>query len=393
MCTFGTRSGIGHHTDELVRALRARIAPEALSVYPQGAAAVALRFWGRHVQRYLVRRQRPGVLAWIEAVARRSYLAAIRRTGSLLAPDPFTYALGRKRYDLYHEPNFLAYPCDLPTVVTVHDLSVLLHPEWHPARRVAEFARAFDRTLQRACHLLTVSESVKREIVEHLGWPPERVTVTYNGRRPFLRPLAPDEYEPIVQKFGLVPGYFLHVGTVEPRKNLAMLLEAHTALPAAVRRKHPLVVVGGVGWQSNDLENELSARRHDGTVRRVGYCPDEVLAAMYSAARALVFPTFYEGFGMPTVEMMACGGAVLASTAPAVAETVGGTAHLIDPHDTDGWRAAMLRACTDHEWWMALRRGAEEAARPFTWDACARSTLDAYQRALGKVDVGTKRAA
>ena len=159
-----------------------------------------------------------------------------------------------------------------------------------------------------------------------------------------------------------------------------------------MRRKHPLVLVGGAGWNAADLEAELADRAKDGTVRRLGYCPDESLGALYSSARALVFPTLYEGFGMPTVEMMACGGAVLASTAGAVAETVGGTAHLTDPHDEPGWRDAMLRVCTDDDWWQSLRAGAEATAEPFTWGACADATLGAYRRALGE-EKSAKRAA
>jgi glycosyltransferase involved in cell wall biosynthesis len=116
------------------------------------------------------------------------------------------------------------------------------------------------------------------------------------------------------------------------------------------------------------------------------------LSALYSSARALVFPTLYEGFGMPTVEMLACGGAVLASTAGAVAETVGRTAHLIHPHDHDAWRDAMEQVCTDHDWLNALRRGAVEAARPFTWERCAEQTIDAYRKALG-LQEEVKRAA
>ena len=127
-------------------------------------------------------------------------------------------------------------------------------------------------------------------------------------------------------------------------------------------------------------------------MRRLGYCPDDALAALYSSARALVFPTLYEGFGMPTIEMMACGGAVLASTADAVAETVGTRAHLLDPHDEAGWRDAMLRICTDDDWLKILKAGAEDVARPFTWERCADETLAAYRKALGH-EADVKRAA
>jgi glycosyltransferase involved in cell wall biosynthesis len=391
-CTYLTRAGIGHHTSELLGALRARTDPDAIGEYPSGAFVPVVRFFNHHHDRYQQAAERPGVLARAEALTRGGYLGALKLARNVLVPNPLARCARRGAYDLYHEPNFLAHPCDLPTVVTVHDLSVLLHPEWHPARRVAKFRREFERTLRQARHLLTVSAAMRDEIVSALGWPAERVTVTYNGRRPFLRPLSAAECAPTLLRLGLSPGYLLHVGTVEPRKNIGMLLKAHAGLPPALRQRHPLVLVGGSGWSANDLENELEAHARDGSVRRLGYCADEDLSALYSSARALVFPTLYEGFGMPTVEMLACGGAVLASTASAVAETVGGAAHLIDPHDQDAWRDALLRACTDEHWLNELRVGAVEAARPFTWDRCAAQTLEAYRTVLGSLNE-VKRAA
>jgi glycosyltransferase involved in cell wall biosynthesis len=382
-CTLNTRAGIGHHTSELIRCLQERMGDD-IGAYPSGIVAPILRFWGRHVERYLAARERPGVFARVEALTRRAYLATLRRTGSLFAPDPFNYSARGGRYELYHEPNFLAHPCPLPTVVTVHDLSVLLHPQWHPRARIADYNRGFERALKQACHVLAVSEFTKQEVVQHLGWPAEKITVSYNGRRPFLRPLSANECVPVLQKLDLKPGYLLHVGTIEPRKNIGMLLNAHTAIPTTLRQRHPLVLVGGRGWQANELEETIAALSRDGSVRRLGYCPDETLAALYSSAQALVFPTLYEGFGMPTIEMMACGGAVLASTAGAVAETVGNAAHLIDPHDEAGWRDAMIRVCTDDDWRNSLRANAEAVAQPFTWDACAQQTLTAYRKALGK---------
>jgi alpha-1,3-rhamnosyl/mannosyltransferase len=393
-CALHSRAGIGHYTNELVRCLRAGAG--RFDAFPDRASAAG--FWVRHVERYLARRGRPGVLPRLESLARRAYLAAFRRAAKLLAPrllahaHPFDAAVRRGAYDLYHEPNFLPYPTDLPTVVSVHDLSVLVRPEWHPPERVAAFTAGFERGLRQACHLVAISEFGKGEIVRHLGWPADRVTVTYMGVRPGLRPVPPAGYAPVLRRLGLEPGYLLHVGTLEPRKNLGMLVAAYGALPAAVRGRHPLVLVGGRGWNSAELEALLTARGRGWNVRRPGYVPDADLPAVYSAARALVFPTFYEGFGMPTIEMLACGGAVLASTAGAVAETVGGRAHLLDPLDADGWRAAMLRVCTDDDWWRGLRAGGGEVAARFTWERCAEQTLGAYRTVLGRAEPARRAA-
>jgi alpha-1,3-rhamnosyl/mannosyltransferase len=391
-CTFFPLTGVGHYTAELARALARRAATDGdeVEAYPSGALRPVMRFWKTHVARYEARKLRHGALSKLEALARRSYLGVARRVGNLVTDDPFGRA-ARRGFDLYHEPNFMAQECDLPTVITVHDVSVLRHPEWHTPARVAEYEREFARGLKRACHLVAVSEFTKRETASLLAWPLDRISVAYNGAREHLRPVPVEACKPVLRKYSLAPGYLLHVGSVEPRKNLALLVRAYRALPATVRERHPLVLVGGTGWNSAALEAEIAESGRDWNVRRLGYFPERDMAALYSGARALAFPTLYEGFGMPTVEMLACGGAVLASTAGAVAETVGGAAHLIDPHDEPGWRDALLRVCVDDDWWHALREGAQEAARPFTWDRCAEDTLKAYRAALGQGEV--KRAA
>jgi alpha-1,3-rhamnosyl/mannosyltransferase len=121
-------------------------------------------------------------------------------------------------------------------------------------------------------------------------------------------------------------------------------------------------------------------------VLHLGYLPDRHLPLLYNGARALVFPSHYEGFGLPPLEMLACGGAVLASTASALVETVSGQAHLVAPDDADGWRSALTRVLTDDDFQRSLCQGAEESARPFTWERCATRTWQVYQQALGRSD-------
>jgi alpha-1,3-rhamnosyl/mannosyltransferase len=173
------------------------------------------------------------------------------------------------------------------------------------------------------------------------------------------------------------------VGTIEPRKNVLMLLRAYCSLPARLRAVWPLVLVGGWGWNSVDVADfyhrEARAR---GVIYR-GYVPDKYLAAVYNGARALVFPSHYEGFGLPPLEMMACGGAVLASTAGALTETLGSQADFICASDVDGWRRSMARVLTDDDWCQALRDGATVIARPYTWEKCAADTLGVYRRLCG----------
>jgi alpha-1,3-rhamnosyl/mannosyltransferase len=221
-------------------------------------------------------------------------------------------------------------------------------------------------------------------MVELLGIPPEKITCTYNGVRADLQPLSRDECEPVLKKLSLQPGYLLHVGTIEPRKNLLRLMQAYADLPSALRDKHPLVLAGGWGWRFEEIAEHYAAVGKDKGVRHVGFVADADLPALYNGARALVFPTLYEGFGIPAVEMMGCGGAVLASTADALAEVVGPCADQIDPEDTAGWRDAMRRVLTDDDWWLYLRHGVIERARRYSWDRCAAETLAVYRQLTGE---------
>jgi glycosyltransferase involved in cell wall biosynthesis len=384
LCTVGNKAGVGHYASQLVRCLL-RQAPDEVFTYPSGLSGAVIRGWTSQYLAYEARRARPGLLARGEAFVRRSALAAALRAGRRLSRDPFRSAVRRGDIELYHEPNFIPLPCEVPTAASVHDLSVLLHPEWHPPARVAEFGRLFHEGLSRCVRLFAISEAGKGEIVRHLGWPAEKVTVTPMGVRPGLRRVAGEQLERGLRELELSEGYLLHVGTLEPRKNARMLIRVYCSLPADLRERCPLVLAGGKGWNSADVHDYLQGEGRHRNVRWLGYVEERLFPSLYSGARALLFPTFYEGFGMPAVEMMACGGAVIASTAEALAEVAhGSAAHLIDARDEDGWRAAMVRACTDEAWLESVSRGSVEHAGRFTWERCAELTLAAYRTTLGR---------
>jgi alpha-1,3-rhamnosyl/mannosyltransferase len=317
------------------------------------------------------------------AAIKEEAIRHLRRYGRGALEYYFRSLCARRRYHLYHEPNFVAIPSDVPTAATLHDLSVIEHPEWHPADRVAHFERHFHRSLAHCVHFFAISDFGRQEIIRTLHVRPERVTRTYMGVHPHLRPLAPAEVIPVLNRLKLPPRYLLYLGTIEPRKNIATLLKAYCSLPDGLRSHWPLLLVGNWGWRTGDVMDYYQREgRHRGVIHRA-YVADDDLAAIYSGARALAYPSLYEGFGMPPLEMMACGGAVLSSTAGALRETVGAQAHLIDPHDIDGWRRALARVVSDDEWWQSLRNGSELVARRYTWDQCAADTLRVYRSLCG----------
>ncbi len=386
VAAVGPMTGIGHYTTQLLRCLRQQAAGEEIHAFPGRWLSQARALWsslrsrldrGNDPASSSAGDESPPSLPWHGRMLR-----GMRSSGQWLLTRNFRL-VSQRGFDVYHEPNYIPLPCDLPTVATVHDLSVLLHPEWHPADRVAHFERRFRRGLRQCEHFLAISEFARQEIIDRLHLRPERVTRTYMGIRPGLRPLPEADVRQALDRLKLPRRYLLYVGTIEPRKNLLTLLRAYGALDDRIRRDYPLVLVGHWGWNAGEVASYLRGKDAASEIIHLGYVPESDLAALYNGARALVFPSLYEGFGLPPVEMLACGGAVLASTAGAVVETVGHQAHCLEPMDLDGWRRAMQRVVLDDDWRCLLRRGAVEAAVPFTWEQCAADTLRVYRQLAG----------
>jgi alpha-1,3-rhamnosyl/mannosyltransferase len=388
LSALNVKAGVGHYTNQMVRALRARAGSDVIDAFPAGLTRDLARACYR--ARPLINPQKGqettgNRASWVGDVKGR-ITQGLRRTVQEFLAWRFRRVTNYSHYDVYFEPNYIPLPCDTPTVTTVHDLSVLLHPDWHPADRVAHHERYFATALDRSAHFLAVSEFTRQEMIRHLGVAPERVTRVHNGVRATMRPLPPEQVEATIMRLGLPRDYLLSVGTIEPRKNLLMLMRAYVSLPPSVRARWPLLLVGNWGWMSGaEAEYLQTTARHQGVIH-LGYLADADLAAVLNRARALVYPSLYEGFGFPPLEMMACGGAVLTSTAGSIRETAGGQAHLIDPADVEGWRAAMQRVLTDRDWWMSLRRGAIAHARRYTWEHAADEALIVFRSLSNRSD-------
>jgi alpha-1,3-rhamnosyl/mannosyltransferase len=375
--TLGLRTGVGRYTASLLHGLRELAEPgDRLDAFPDG--------WVWRGRQLLARsdplfQPRPAAGGWLGRLRPR-VPQALKRYGRAALQRHFRDVCRRHGYDLYHEPNFLPLPSDAPTVLTVHDLSVLRHPEWHPRERVEAFGGRFLPAVARCEHFLTGSDFTRAEVIRLLGVSPRRVTRVYYGVRPDLRPLPADRVAAELRTLRLPRRYLLYLGTIEPRKNVLTMLRAYCDLPAALRERCPLVLAGAWGWGAAEVAEFLDRVGRHRNVVYAGYVADELLPALYNGARALVYPSHYEGFGLPPVEMMACGGAVLASTAAALDETVGGQAHLIEPGDVAGWRDGLARVVSDDDWWRRLRRGAVARAARFSWSRCAAETLGVYRR-------------
>jgi len=244
---------------------------------------------------------------------------------------------------------------------------------------VARHEKEFLSGLRRAARIITVSEAVRQEVIEDLGIAPGKVTAIHNGIGTRFAPQSAEAIAVVRRKYTLPERFFLTVGTVEPRKNLGMVMRAFADLPADVRSKCPLILAGPWGWRAEAEREFFESAGQAAGIRQLGYVPAADLPALYSAARVLLYPSHYEGFGLPPLEMLGCGGAVLASFADAVREVLAGHGELIDPNDLSAWRISMLTAATDGEFIQQLRNSGIAHAGGFTWDRCARETAKVYQ--------------
>jgi glycosyltransferase involved in cell wall biosynthesis len=287
--------------------------------------------------------------------------------------------LRRRRPALLHSPHHttpLLAPC--PRVLTVHDLTFFLLPERYPLSRRLFFQAMTRLSVQRAELLLVPSAAVADDLVRLLSVRRERVRITPEGVGASFRPLLePDPAAPVREKYGLSPCYLLSVGTREPGKNRLVLFRA---LRAVCDRGFDvqLAVVGQEGWLSRHESAAVESLGLGARVRFTGYVPEDDLVRLYNGAAAFLFPSLYEGFGLPVLEAMACGTPVVASDVSAIPEVAGDAALLVDPRDPGAIAGAAAALLTDEALRLRLRQAGLTRAAAYTWEACARATAEAY---------------
>ncbi len=277
----------------------------------------------------------------------------------------------RRRYALAFEPNHLAVACARPVVTAIHDLSVIDHPEWHPADRVRRWERALDLSIAVTTRFITDSEFTRDRMSARLGIAAERIEVIPLAPRPLPYPGAALVAERL-RAAGLPARYLLHLGTVEPRKNIPLLLDAWAELPAVLRARASLLLAGAPGWGGAVFWRQLREHPAAAQVLATGYVSDPDAALLLAGAQALLVPSRYEGFGLPILEAMQCGSPVVCSDIPVFREVGAEAAAFVPAGDPDAWRRALERAVGDETWRArAAAAGREQAAR-FRWLETAR---------------------
>lgn len=343
-----------------------------------------------HAQLQGVRFYRGG--RWVDEPARLLQVAA--HTGTTAKAKPLfrlkrphwlhnwrTSAACRGR--VFHGPNFFLPACAEAGVATVHDLSVFKYPETHPLERIRHFEREFTNSMARANHLVTDSEATRLEVMSFLGWPAEKITAVPLGVSSQFTPASAASLAPFLAKYGLAfKRYALCVSTLEPRKKIANLLQAYENLSPQVREQYPLVLVGGAGWLSEALHQKIDRLAAQGWLRYLGFVPEADLPALYAGAHAFVYPSVYEGFGLPVLEAMASGVPVVASMFTSLPEVTQGAALLVDPDDIDALTQGIHKSMFDEPWRETACKAGLAIAQSYTWSRCVDQTVDVYKKVM-----------
>jgi alpha-1,3-rhamnosyl/mannosyltransferase len=308
------------------------------------------------------------------------------RNAVLSALGPLYWPGERKlasKADLYHATDHLIPKFSkLPVVATIMDTIPLSHPEWIHAHFLSGPRRWLWRHTGRwADHVLTISKYSKQEITQHFHIAPERITVVPLGVHPrFFEPIDAACRKDLIERLVLPERFFLTVGTLQPRKNLERVLDAHASLPVRLQRDVPVVVVGRPGWDCESLVVRMNDPQVSPHVRWLCYLPDQELRALMQTATALVFPSLYEGFGLPVIEAFASGLPVITSNTTSLPEVAGEAALLIDPQNTGEIALAMRTLTSDDSLAERLRTAGMKRARELNWETCAARTLAVYKQ-------------
>jgi glycosyltransferase involved in cell wall biosynthesis len=362
------KAGLGRYSERLAAALIARDPSRYALFYNRGPEGQFHESLPSAVPRRSINR---GYKPWRMAVL----LAHLGRVPfNRLVPDA----------ELFHSTEHLLLPLrGVPTVLTVHDLIFKLFPDYHKRLNFWYLNRAMPLYCARATAIIAVSEATKRDLVKYYTVDPAKVSIVYEAAATHFTPPTPAGIARVRQSYRLPERFLLHLGTIEPRKNLSRLLDAFQILRRSFPDLH-LLLAGGRGWLYDDFFARITSEGLQDVVRPLGWVPDEDLPAIIGAAALAVQPSLYEGFGLPILEHMACGQVVAASNAASHPEVGGAAAAYFDPADTEQMAATITRLLADPaEYGERRALGLAQAAR-FSWERTARETAAVYDRLLGK---------
>lgn len=290
-------------------------------------------------------------------------------------------ALMRDKIDFVHYFKPATTPFKKPrAIATMYDVIPLLYPETQTKIQLAYWNNQLPLVAKTCEHLLTISECSKKDIVEHLQVSPEKITVTPLGVDARYAPATDTEKKVVREKYDLPQDFILYLGTIEPRKNIARLVRAYNRIAKNI--PHDLVLAGKWGWSFEDVEKEIAKSPFKDRIKIMSHVETAFLPALYSAAKVFIFPSLYEGFGLPPLEAMACGTPVITSNVSSLPEVVGDCALKINPADENALAEAMEKIVSDPFLRERLIADGLVWSKNFNWDRTARLTMDVYRKLI-----------
>jgi glycosyltransferase involved in cell wall biosynthesis len=294
------------------------------------------------------------------------------------------WVLHREKPDVFHAPHYVlppAIPIRCRSVVTIHDCIHLMFPQYLPNRAAYVYAKAsMWMAARRSDRILTVSEASKRDIIHFFNVRPEKIVVVYNAIDERFRMTPADEdVARVRERYQLNHRFVLYAGNIKPHKNLVRLIEAFDKLRTSGFEDLKLLIIGDEISKLPALRRAVHTHKLHKHVRFLGFLPDETLAILYRLTAVFVFPSLYEGFGLPPLEAMACGAPVVTSNVSSLPEVAGDAAVLVDPYDVDSIVEGMRRVLTNPALAEDLRRKGRERAREFSWERSVARTRELYQ--------------
>ena len=294
----------------------------------------------------------------------------------------FTSHIFSPHYDLYWQPNYIPKKVKAKKIVTtVHDFSFYIQPEWHPKERLKYYQKNFWKKAATSDWIITGSNFTKQEIITYMGFPEEKISVIYHAvDHDLYKVYDKDILQTTKEKFELNNAFFLFVGSIEPRKNLLNLLKAYHLLSDDIKKNYPLVLVGFKGWENKEIMQEIEKEKKH--IKYLGYLTDEELAHVYNLATLFIYPSLYEGFGIPPLEAMACGTAVIASNVASIPEACGDSAEYIDPTNSNDIAEKITYMLTDNTKRNSLIQKGFEHSKYFTWDKAAKEHMNVFKKVI-----------
>jgi glycosyltransferase involved in cell wall biosynthesis len=354
-------TGVGNYTFNLIREFQ-RLRPDFEYTFYYGYSSKRLKYYPRDNKIFYYTKELAKKIPLLS-----SHVRSIKNT--LVFFHPY-------KYDLYFEPNFI--PLEMKakkTVATVYDFSFHHHPEWHPKERADDFSKNFFKRIKKADCIITISKYVEKEALEMLKIRDCRIVTIYPG---FNDIFEANEYEEIGNGFS--EKYILFVGSIEPRKNLVKLLKAYLSLPEYIKKNFKLLLVGFRGWENKEIIELLNKSK--GAVNYLGYVKNEKLAELYRKASCFVYPSLYEGFGLPPLEAMACGCPVVVSNVSSLPEVCGDAAYYVDPTDTESIAGGIEKVLRDEELRQNMIEKGLERAKLFSWEKAAKEHLKVFEEVV-----------